>query len=134
MKSAAIVLAAWTALLVGHVVLLWIWWQDPVSLEVSWISTAIVAAATVAVLLGARRHPEAAESEPPGAVRAVPDASVGAALTAIGVAVAAYGLVFGTGVLLMGAGLAALGLVRLVAERRDERRATARALERSSRP
>jgi hypothetical protein len=122
MRRAALTVALWGAFLAVLTTALWIWFPD--ALSVGLLGGAAVAAWAVAggFALAVRRW----SRDDLGDARALPEVSAGAAVTAVALAGMLYGAEFGFFLVLISAGLLALGLGRLAAELRAERRARGR--------
>ncbi len=126
MRGGALVVLAWSALLLvlflGH----WIYAGEPTQVAISGGSLAIMVLSAVAIALSGR---EALRRGPPPArakVEAVPDISFAAGLIGFSIATIGFGFVWGHFLTYFGAGLLLLSIGRLALELRAER-ATLRA-------
>jgi hypothetical protein len=132
MRGRAIPLLAWGAALALLLALNWVWTGDAIQVGSFGFAVAVVWCGGLALTLLSRREAlRPGAPEPSSEPEPVPSASLGAVLVAIAAASIAFGLAFGRFLVYFGAGLLVASLGAIARERRAERLARRRWLERS---
>ena len=99
----------------------WIWTGDAIQVGMFAFAAGVVFASGAVLVARNRAALRAGPPDPQVETRAVPQASLGAALVGFAVATLMFGFVFGTFLILFGAGLLAASLGRVALELRAER-------------
>lgn len=111
----------WGGALVVLLTINLIWTGDAIQVGMFAFAAGVVFASVALLVARDRAALRAGAPDPEGETRAVPEASLGAALVGFALATLMFGFVFGTFLILFGAGLLIASLGRVVLELRAER-------------